>query len=173
MSEILLELHLMEAHITTQRFNQKTISDSMYYFTNNILLDYNISKTEFNSALEFYTSMPDVIDSIYHIMSKKLEKIDAKLPEIDESNYKITHLSKSQVSEIIDKTPYINIINNSDSSFKLLFEYKDSIFNFLKQNDSLLDNINIHSFMFSYNKMCQNPNEIKSILNEFSKNKNL
>ena len=38
MSDILSELHLMEAHITTHRFNQKTISDSMYYFTNKSLL---------------------------------------------------------------------------------------------------------------------------------------
>jgi len=173
MSDILSELHLMEAHITTHRFNQKTISDSMYYFTNKILLNFNISEDEFNSALEYYSSKPKVIDSIYHIISKKLEAIDLELPDIDEDTYKITDLNKNQISKIINKTPYVNSLYNSDSTFRFLLEYKDSIFNFLKQNDSLLNNINLHSFMFSYNNICQNPNQIKSLLKEFSKNKNL
>ena len=172
MSDILTELHLMEAHITTQRVDQKTISDSMYHFTNNIFSKFNINENEFKSALEYYSSMPKLTDSIYHIIKEKLEKIDSDLPEIDEDTYKITHLSKNQISEIINKTPYVNSLNNSDSTFKLLLVYKDSVFNYLKQNDSLLNNINLHSFMFSYNKMCQNPSQMKSILNEFSKNKN-
>jgi len=65
MTEIIVDIQLMEAAMLTIQQNSLDIDNSRNILLNHIFLKYDISKNDFDNSMEFYTKNLDLLDPIY------------------------------------------------------------------------------------------------------------
>ena len=85
MTAILVDLHLIEAHITQLKLNASASKDSLFYFKQLLFKKNRISETDFKMSLNYYSHYPDQIKEIYTEVKTILRSMDLKLPEIKET----------------------------------------------------------------------------------------
>jgi len=98
MTAILVDLHLIEAHITQLKLNASASKDSLFYFKQLLFKKNRISETDFKMSLNYYSHYPDQIKEIYTEVKTILRSMDLKLPEIKENNQHQNSNKKSNVS---------------------------------------------------------------------------
>lgn len=78
MQAILQDIHLYDAILNEKKYMDKNLKDSTQSYYNSIWKKYNISYSEFNKSLNFYSARPEILTKMYdNILKNYSEQRDS------------------------------------------------------------------------------------------------
>jgi len=158
-AKILIDAQLVESHARITRPQQPFIKDSIGNYYAEVFSKHGITEKEFSEYLSWYSAHPSEMDQSLQIALAELKSMEKELQDVVIVSEPINSISCAVVSDIIIKTPFYNTVVN-DSLGHLQY-YRDSLFFYLRDNDSILteSNTNFSSFVFSFNRETSRPKQ--------------
>ncbi len=146
---ILAECQLAESQTTVTRVLQPIYKDSILNYYAGIFEANNITSKDFYFSLKHYSKDPDLLDSIYSESIGILKKKSDELGEIEIPIKKLNAISRHQLGDIINQTPYADTFINDSVDLQI---FRNSLMTYIDSNFYLLDSIHVNrdSFEFSF-----------------------
>ena len=140
MSEVLLDIQLMKSHIAQERVIDPYVLDSVNAFYNAVYKEHNITKTDFDTSIAYYSHHLHIFDSIYSNVFAELKSLELELKDVKYNVPNIKYLSRDELIKALKLYEVKNYIAQDSVDFLLA---RDSLNNFIKHNISLLDSSEI------------------------------
>jgi hypothetical protein len=151
MSSIIADMQLVETFSVIPSSLQPFVRDSLDFYYQGVLNAHQTTHQQFYASLEFYSFYPDQLEAIYRNSILLLEKELELYANVDENSQEtIMAFSMQQVLLVLAETPFKDWLL-SDEEINI-GEFRDSVFQFIELNDSIIlqQGINLSSFKYSY-----------------------
>ncbi|MFP5471957.1 MAG: DUF4296 domain-containing protein [Bacteroidia bacterium] len=79
MSNIMLDVQLMESQIENERIMNPSVMDSVPNYYNSIFKKHNVTKNHYDSSLMFYAKNIDLLDSLYNNIFAELKEMEIQI----------------------------------------------------------------------------------------------
>lgn len=140
MSDVFLDIHLMQSHIAQERIIDPYVLDSVNAFYNAIYKKHNITKAQYDSSLVFYSQNVTILDSIYDNMYAELKNLELKMKDVKYNVPDIKYLSRKELLVALNQLEFKDYLIQDSVTF---LQARDSLNKFVKNNINLMDSINI------------------------------
>tara|TARA_B100001287_G_scaffold269986_1_gene268104 strand:+ start:11868 stop:12422 length:555 start_codon:yes stop_codon:yes gene_type:complete len=145
--KIIKKVLLMNAHLQNNRKYSIINKDSIGHITLEILEKENFNKSDLKNAIKFYSSNPNLLDSLILDLKDTLNE-----NKIDISNENYNNMPNDSLKKILMNYPYINV-NNLNKGFIFSKTEKDSIIIFFEKNRKMLNNYAFKVFIDKFNSI--------------------
>jgi hypothetical protein len=151
MSSIIADLQLVETFSVIPSTQQPFVRDSLDFYCQGVLIAHQTNHTIFYHSLEYYSGFPTQLEAIYRKAIQILQQELTTYSAVDENSQEaIMAFSMQQIIQVLSETPFKEwLISEAVIDVNV---FRDSVFNFIEQNDSIIlqQGINLSSFKYSY-----------------------
>jgi hypothetical protein len=140
MSDIMLDVQLMESHLNSERMYDPYIADSTLAFYNAVYKKHKVTKEHYDSSMAYYANHILLMDSLYNNVFAKLQEKEIKLQDVSYNIEDLQYYSKQELIEQLNKLSIKKYLIKEDVSF---IHAKDSLNKFITNNQQELDSLGI------------------------------
>ena len=146
--KIIKKVLLMNAHLQNNRKYSIINKDSIGHITLEILEKENFNKSDLKNAIKFYSSNPNLLDSLIIDLKDSLNENQVDISHDYLENY--NKMPNDSLKKILMTYPYIKT-DNLKKGFTFTHNEKDSIIMFFKKNRKMLNNYSFKVFIDKFN----------------------
>jgi hypothetical protein len=140
MSNIMLDVQLMESHLNSERMYDPYIADSTLAFYNAVYKKHNVLKEDYDSSLMYYSKHILLMDSLYNSVFAKLQEKEIELQDVSYEIENFQYYTKQELVEQLNKLSIKKYLIREDVSF---IHAKDSLNKFIINNEKEFDSLGI------------------------------
>jgi hypothetical protein len=168
MSDVMLDVQLLESHLNSQRMIDPYISDSIREFYNAVFKKHNISKNVYDSSMMYYASNITLLDSLYNNVFAKLQEMELELQDVNYETPNLQYYTKQELLNHLNKLSIKEYLIREDVSF---IHAKDSLNKFIITNEREMDSLDIHVIKLknSFNIYSNSMKRMKDLQEELRK----
>jgi len=172
MTEIIIDINLVEAQLTEVQLLQSIIKDSVRSYYSVLFGKHQISKIQLEENFDYYVTQANLIDSIYANALAKLTSMEQEMDTVKILDDIITHMPIEQVQDLLSDTSIKALLFNRSLSFPIKH---DSVLRYFKTNRFLLDSLAVsyRQFGVSLNFYAGNEKKLEKVLNKIMRNEKL
>lgn len=79
MSEVLVDVHLLEASLNVSTYNRDQVVVSTIYPNSDVLKKNNVTKKQYQESFDFYSRNPLLLTEVYQLVLNNLSKMQAEV----------------------------------------------------------------------------------------------
>ncbi len=172
MTEIIIDINLVEAQLTEVQLLQSIIKDSVRSYYSILFGKHQISKMQLEENFDYYVTQATLIDSIYANALAKLTSMEQEMDTVMILDDVITHIPIEQMQDLLSDTSIKALLFNTSLSFPVKH---DSVLRYFKTNRFLLDSLAVsyRQFGVSLNFYAGNEKKLEKVLNNMVSKENL
>lgn len=162
MSDIMLDVQLMESQVENQRLADPSIMDSIGKFYAAVFQKHNVQKVQYDSSLVFYAKHFRLLDSLYNNVFTKLHDLELEMKDIEFEANEVKYLTRDELLEALQKTKFSEYLKQDNINF---IDARDSLKRFTASHQDLLDSLKISAISFknSFNLYCNSQNKFRQL----------
>lgn len=163
MSEIIIDISLVEAQLTEVQLLQSIIKDSVRSYYGVLFGKHDISKEQLEENFAYYVTQAVLLDSIYASALAQLTSMEHALETVSVTDDIITHIPSEQMEDLLRDTNIRDLLDNRSLPYPVKH---DSILRYFKMNRYLLDSlsVNYRQFGISLNFYAGNKNKYNKLM---------
>ncbi len=149
---ILTEIQLLESYGSLPSAKQPFVRDSLNQYYEGIFKKYEVTREDFYFSMKEYGKNPVIMSEIYDLVLEELRAKETEYSSVDiTQSTPIIAFSIQQICDIIYHTPLADELLHSKDTIDLAI-FRDSLFTYIDQNDSILNSygVNVESFKYSF-----------------------
>jgi len=169
MSNIMLEVQLMESQIENERAINPSVMDSIPSYYNSIFKKHNVTKNHYDSSLMFYSKNILLLDSLYNNIFAELKEMEIKLNNVSLNQREVNYMTRNELIVTLKKIDFQDYITSKDVNF---LKARDSLEKYVVAKKSYLDSLQIDgiSLKYSFNLFTNSHSKFDGVRGELLKN---